>query len=363
MINKKILFLLHFPPPVHGSSIMGKYIKDSRVINEGFSTSFVNLLTSSTIDEVGRSFFKKIYKYLRILFEVIIKILKFKPEIIYIAINAKGIGFYKDLPMVFISKIFSKRVVLHYHNKGVLSASENFINHLLYKYLFKNVKVILLSKRLLKDVNKYVNSKDVFYCPNGIHIKHNKLAPKKNKNKIPQLLFLSNLLKDKGVLILLEALKVLNDSQQIFNCKIVGGEGDISSSYLNEKIIQKNLSNSVKYLGKKYGDDKYEIINSSDIFIFPTLNECFGLVLLEAMSFGLPVIATNEGAIPDIVVNNETGFIVQKNNAEIIAEKIKWLINNPDESKNMGKNAKVKFNNHFTLDIFEKNLAQILNQI
>ena len=79
--------------------------------------------------------------------------------------------------------------------------------------------------------------------------------------------------------------------------------GIFLQSKLNQKINDLNLQEYVTYLGKKYGDYKYEIFQSSDIFVFPTFyhNECFPLVLLEAMMFGLPVISTSEGGIPDIV--------------------------------------------------------------
>ena len=89
-------------------------------------------------------------------------------------------------------------------------------------------------------------------------------------------------------------------------------------------------------------------------------NECFPLVLLEAMMFSLPIISTSEGGIPDIVQNGETGFIVQKQNPEHLAEKILILINNPCKRKLMGVNGNEKFYKNYTLDIFEKRLTKIL---
>jgi glycosyltransferase involved in cell wall biosynthesis len=362
---KKILFIIHLPPPVHGSAMVGQYIKDSKIINISFETSFINLTTSKTVDEIGKNPLIKISRYFKVLLKVSINLIKHNPKIVYIAINAKGIGFYKDFPIVLLTKLFGKKLVLHYHNKGVQLKQHRFFDNIFYRILFKNTKVILLSERLYKDVSKYVNKENVFFCPNGIQVPNavEEVLPK--NNVVPQLLFLSNLIETKGVFVLLEALRILKDNGIVFHCNFVGGAGDISSKQLNQKIKDLNLQEYVTYLGKKYGDDKYEIFQSSDIFVFPTFyhNECFPLVLLEAMMFGLPIISTSEGGIPDIVQDGETGFIVDKQNPKELAEKIKYLIENPDNAILMGKKGQEMFFKHYTLEVFEERLTHILNQI
>ena len=161
-MNKiKILYLLHLPPPVHGSSMVGQYIKDSKTINTCFETKYVNLSTSKTVDEIGKNPLIKISRYFKVLLKVSISLIKHNPKIVYLAINAKGIGFYKDFPIALLSKLFGKRLVLHYHNKGVQLKQYRFFDNIFYRILFKNTKVILLSERLYKDVSKYVNIENV----------------------------------------------------------------------------------------------------------------------------------------------------------------------------------------------------------
>lgn len=111
--------------------------------------------------------------------------------------------------------------------------------------------------------------------------------------------------------------------------------------------------------GKKYNEEKKHSKNA-DIFIFPTLNEAFGFVLLEAMKHALPCIATDEGGISDIVDEGETGFIVSKRNANILADKIEYLLIHPEERMRMGKLGYKKFKNQFTVGKFEERLAEIL---
>lgn len=112
--------------------------------------------------------------------------------------------------------------------------------------------------------------------------------------------------------------------------------------------------------GKKYNEEKKHSKNA-DIFIFPTLNEAFGFVLLEAMEHALPCIATDEGGISDIVDEGENGFIVSKRNANILADKIEYLLIHPEERMRMGKNGYRKFYDKFTLRKFEELMSDILN--
>ena len=359
---KKILFILHLPPPVHGSSLVGRYIHDSLIINETFSTRFINLNTSKSVNEIGKNPLLKITRYLKILVSFIRHIFKFKPDLIYLAINAKGIGFYKDLPIALIAKIFRKKIVLHYHNKGVKTHQNNFFHKFFYKLLFKNTKVILLSNLLYDDVKKYVNEEDVYYCPNGIPVIECE-KPNTNENQILELLFLSNLIESKGVFVLLDALRILKNQKITFHCNFVGGEGDISSQQLKQKISELNLEDIVTYHGKQFGDDKYRLYNRSDVFILPTFNDCFPLVLLEAMQFNLSLISTYEGGIPEIIDDNETGYLVEKQDSVDLANKIQQLIENPSLRKSMGRKGKEKFEKKYTLFHFEQKMTEILAKI
>ena len=357
----KILFILHLPQPIHGSSMVGQYIKNSNSINTSFDSQYINLSTSKTVDEIGKNPLRKISRYIKILLKVFTSLVKHNPKIVYLAITAKGIGFYKDFPIAFLAKLFGKKLVLHFHNKGVILKQNNLFDNFLYRIVFKNTKVILLSKLLYDDVKKYVNEEDAYYCPNGIPVVEYENS-NTNANQTPELLFLSNLIESKGVFVLLDALKILKSKEINFHCNFVGGEGDISSQQLKQKISKLNLQDFVTYHGKQFGDDKYRLFNLSDVFILPTFyeNECFPLVLLEAMQFSLPLISTYEGAIAEIIDNNETGYLVEKQDSVDLANKIQQLLENSTLMKNMGRKGKEKFEREYTLPHFEQNMTKIL---
>lgn len=361
----KILFVLHLPPPVHGAAMVGKYIHNSKLINEKFECRYVNLTTASSLEDIGRVSLSKLKAFVRLVRHIRQEVKTFRPQLVYITPNAKGGAFYKDFIVVEMLKMMGCRVVAHYHNKGVNTRQDRWLDNLLYKRFFKGIKVILLGRSLYKDVEKYVKWEDVYICPNGIPVTST-LLPEKKANPIPRLLFLSNLLESKGVFVLLDALRILKDKGYSFVCDFVGGEtAEIDAHRFEEEVRKRGLDRACLYHGKKYGKEKDEAYQQADIFVFPTYyhNECFPLVLLEAMQHRLPCISTNEGAVMDIVDDGVTGYVVGAWNADHLAAKIEVLLNDNQQRMDMGENGYRKYQEQFTLDVFEKRMSEVLEQL
>lgn len=363
-MKTKILFILHTPPPVHGSSVVGKAIKLSPVINEAFECSYINLSTSRAIDEIGRKPFTKIGRYLIIIIAVLKQLITNNPNLCYLAITAKGPAFYKDSLIALLVKGFGVRIVYHFHNKGVSAHQQKAFDDFLYRSVFKKAHAILLSKYLYPDVKKYFTTDRVHYCPNGIpDIDFKQMKLDKRQNREVELLFLSNLIESKGVFVLLEACEILKQKGLAFHCTFAGGEGDINAKQFQEKVKEFGLADRVVYVGRKYGKDKEEAFVKADIFVFPTFFETFGLVNLEAMQFSLPIVSTFEGGIPEVVEDGITGYLVPQQNAQALAEKLEILIQNPALRQQMGESGRIKYENDFTLDRFENRLTDVLQSI
>ncbi len=362
MKKKKILFILHYPPPVHGAANVGLQIKESKAINEKFDCKYINLGTSRTIEEIGKSRFVKLFRYFSIFGHVFYQIIFNRPDVCYFSMTAKCMPFYKDASLALLVKLFRVKLVYHFHNKGVKEKQDSFFDNKLYQLIFKNSNVILLSQYLYYDIEKYVDKKDVFYCHNGITDKKVDKSAIEKIDKV-QVLFLSNLIISKGIFVLLDACKLLKSKGVGFICVFVGGAGDLDADQFNAEVGKMDLSDCVVYAGKKYGDEKERVFAQSDVFVHPTLNDCFPLVLLEAMQFSLPVVSTFEGGIPDIVDDGISGFLVPEGNSVQLAEKLELLIKNPDLRAQMGAVGRNKFENHYTEAKFEAQMIAILDNI
>ena len=292
------------------------------------------------------------------------KLLIHRYSLCYLAITCHGTGFLKDAPFVLLCKLFRRRVIIHQHNKGM----SNCVDKQPYKWLlplvYKNTKVILLSWYLYPDIEKVIKKEQVVICPNGIPEIFESEPHFEKNNEIPHLLFLSNLIPSKGVYVLLDACKILKDKGYKFICDFVGGESkEITREGFENAAKERGISKYVVYHGPKYGEEKVVFFSNADIFVQPTLNDCFPLTLLEAMQYQLPIVSTSEGAVPDIVTDGENGFVCEREDAVGTAIAIETLLNDKNIRIQMGENGYKIFKEKFTLENFNKNIARILKDL
>ncbi|TFV97415.1 glycosyltransferase family 1 protein [Algoriphagus kandeliae] len=360
----KILFILHFPPPIHGAAMVGQYIKSSTLINQSLQAYYINLSTSNSVDDIGKSGLKKWVRYFKIIFQTVFRVLFHRPDMVYITLTSSGLGFLKDSVIVGTCRLFRVPHVFHFHNKGVKEYSQSPIGKRLYPFVFKKAHVILLSPLLYSDVEDFVPMSRVYFCPNGIpDLGFSESHHKEVEKKLIHILFLSNLIKSKGVLDLLKACEILKNKGLNFKCTLAGGEGDISVEELNKQINQLNLRDRVQFIGKVFGEEKIRILQKADVFIHPTHEDCFPLVLLEAMQAGLPIVSTKEGAIPEIIEEGVNGLLVPAQSPKELAKTILTLCENPELRQGIGNAGRKKFQREYSLETFENSFLNVLSEI
>ncbi|MBQ9888041.1 MAG: glycosyltransferase family 4 protein [Bacteroidales bacterium] len=339
---------------------MSLHIRNSALINRTFDCDSVNLSASRSLDEVGKPGLIKIWRMISALGSLIGKLLVRHYDICYLAVASHGTPFLKDAPFVLLCKLFCRKIVIHQHNKGMAGDVNRWPFRWMLPLVYRNTKVIIVSWRLYQDIEKVVPRENVVICPNGIKVDSEASSYERAGNEIPRLLFLGNLIESKGVLILLDALKMLQGKGIPFECDIVGAESkDIDSARMAEEVERRGLRGSVSWLGRKTGDEKEDIFRRSDIFVFPTYEDCFPLVLLEALAHRLPVVTTDEGGIPDIVQDGVNGLICERRDPESLADCIDTLLANPDLGRKMGEEGHRIFLEKFTEETFIQRICDI----
>ncbi|WP_299121220.1 glycosyltransferase family 4 protein [uncultured Winogradskyella sp.] len=357
----KILVLAQLPPPVHGVSVINKNIIDSSLINSEFDLVIVPLSFVKKIKEIGRPSLAKVWSLIATFIKLFKVLISKKIDLVYFTISPTGYAFYRDIFFVLLLKLFKKKIVYHLHGKGIKENSEKSkVNKFFYEWVFKNTKVIILSDLLNYDIEGIYKSES-YILNNGIE------NVKFEKQVIPEIItfvFLSNLMESKGIKIFLEAIKITFEKKYNFKVKIIGNiSQDLSLDDLNVFVKENNLIDTVEILGPQYGKDKYNQLAQSDVFVFPTLNDCFPLSIIEAMQMWLPVISTSVGAIPEIIEREVNGQIVPLNSGKDVSDEMINYIENTDLIKEHGFNNYTKFNQKYTQEKFEENFIKVINQI
>lgn len=372
MMKQKILFIMHMPPPVHGASMVGQFIHDSELVNSSFDCHYVNLAVATRLEDVGKGGWHKAKGVLKKLMEVRKAVKSVKPDLVYITPNSAGIPFYKDFITIMMLKMMGQKVVMHFHNKGVETRQGKWLDNWLYKRYFKDVKLILLADALYEDVKKYVKREDVFVCSNAIPAISNANQVTENSVHVPHILWLTNIMKTKGIMEYLSALKILKDKGVKFQADFVGGlTKEMSGDEFDSALSMMGLNGCCTYYGPKYGDDKYSFFSQADVFVLPSYTEAFPVSILEAMQFALPVVASNVGGVSAEVEEGVSGFLLGGKQPIMlntfrpdvceIADKLQVLLTDTDLRHKMGSAGREKYEREFTLEVFEKRIVEILN--
>lgn len=209
---------------------------------------------------------------------------------------------------------------------------------------------IIIQKKIVP-----ANKIEVVY--NGINLKdfeikrnevcqriHKELDIKENQ---PLLVSVGRLTKQKGYVYLFNAIKKVKIKYPNL-VLIILGEGK-DRGKLEREIKERKLKENIFLLGNKNNVPEY--LATADVFVLASLWEGFGLVVAEAMASGLPVIATKVGGIPEIIIDNKNGFLVEAQNSNALTEKIDYVLSLPmDERKKIGRRARQTIEQKFSLE-------------
>lgn len=357
-MKEKILIIGQLPPPYHGSNVMAKAML-SALNKEGYQIKFIDKSFAKSIETTGKPSLRKILRVPVLAIKILIACLLKRPVMCIYFIAVGKSAFLVDALLLSLLRLFKMPYILRFGGKGYRELqNEGFIWHYLLSFTLSNaLGGIVLGETLKWDVNPFIPDERLICVPNGIET--HPIVTKKTHDKNITILFLSNLVPSKGPLEVLKAAKIVIQTQP--NVRFVLAGVDSSRMFTNQLrsfIADNGLDEYVKLPGGVYGKEKEKLFEASDIFIFPTYykRETFGIVNVEAMSWCLPVISSNEGAISEIVQDSVTGFIVNPKDSEKIADKILILVNNPDLCVKMGMKGREVFESKYTLEAYAKNL-------
>jgi phosphatidyl-myo-inositol dimannoside synthase len=139
--------------------------------------------------------------------------------------------------------------------------------------------------------------------------------------------------------------------------------GDGKQKHLLMSLAERYLPGKVIFAGKIQRNQMYRFYSAGDLFVFPGIRESLGMVFLEAQSCGLPVVAFNNGGIPEVVRNGETGFLTPSFSEPYFLSAIEKLLSNRYLAKNMGKSASEYVRVKHDLDINYRRVDHMLKQI
>ena len=244
--------------------------------------------------------------------------------------------------IIISTRAFHNTLVGKYSKKGIIKIAQehnyhnnnyNYINKLLKS--LKNIDYLMPVSRNLTNfyIEKLKNKKiKVMYIPHALDI----FPPKTSNLETQNIISIGRLSKEKGFSDLIKVYKKLYEKNK--NCKLkIIGDG-IEKDYLNSIILKENLSSNIELCGFKNKKEISDIMLNSSLYLMTSYTESFGLVLIEAQSYGIPIIAFDsaQGA-QEIIKNGINGFLIKDRNINEMAHISNTLLNNLKLRKKLGE--------------------------
>lgn len=244
------------------------------------------------------------------------------------------------IPQGIVQSFFKKPYIVTGHGGDVTSLNYGILKMLKIRALKKAKKVTVVSNALKKQVNTLTSGVDVIVRSMGYNADEFSSSYKvenffgQGDKKV--ILFVGRLAEVKGVTYLIKAMERIEAEL------VIVGQGDLENDLREQAKKQKD---KIKFLGAKTHQELKRIYASADLFVSPSITasdggrEGFGLVFLEAMASGLPVVGSDSGGIPEIVKDGYNGHLVKEKNIDDLVEKINSILGDKEKYKMLKEGA------------------------
>jgi glycosyltransferase involved in cell wall biosynthesis len=353
------------PPPYFGHSMMYEMLMRSSFVQD-FDVCFLNMHFWSYEADKKITLWK-IFKLVRYYCQFLYALLFFRPRYILYNISFYKMPFLKDLLFCGTGIMMGARVVIHDHGQYVRElhdALPSWQQKLLRWMLTHSAGSIVMGERVRSAYEGLMDQKKIFVVPGVVEDTQGlDVPPDRPAGACFNVVYFSHMSRSKGIFVAFEAAdEILKMRRDV--CFTFGGPIENDEVRVGLEALQKQYPERVRYLGYVEGvDQRTAIFRGADIFMFTTLRDVFGLVLLHAMAEGRPVVASREGTIPEIVTDGVTGLLFDKGNAKMCAGQILRLLNDEALRQRMGAAGRKRFEDVFAIDKYGPRMAEVFSQI
>ncbi len=354
---KRVIIIGPFPNPISGVSLANKVVKEI-LQDSNFRVKSVNTSYPYFEESIGSFSFKKLFFYL----SVNLKSLNvLSNDIVYITPGQTFFGVLKYSLFIMIASLFRKELIIHVHGNHLRNEYESLHGvrkRIFYFLVSKFTKGIVLSNLLRPNLTPFLSEEKIYAIPNFAesYLLDDNVSKDYGQLKV---IYLSNLMKEKGIFQLLKSLKELELKKVSYKAKIAGNMSDDLAEELMNAIDDLE---HVEYVGVVHGNEKKMLLDWGNVFVLPTFYKMEGqpISILEAMATENLIITTRHAGIPDVIVEGSNGYFVEKEDHQSITEILTYLAANKESVQKVAAHNKEYFLSNFTVKKFKEKLIQIL---
>lgn len=285
--------------------------------------------------------------------------------------GAGGLPMYRDIAILLATRWMFQKTVFHFHAGGVSEAYSSLPRWIrpFYRRAYLRPDAGIRTSPLAPPDPRRLQARQEFVVLNGV-VDASALvsegASQRRREDTPVILFVGLLRESKGVFVLLEACRELKRRAIPFRLQFVGEfQSEATRLRAVQCLREAGLQDVFQHSGVLAGDEKHRAYARATVLAFPTFfeSETFGLVLIEAMQFSLPIVATRWRGIPAVVKDGVTGFLVPVGDSGSLADRLAELLTDPELAESLGRRGREAYEQHYTLQRFHRGLQEVFDSV
>ncbi|MBV9837363.1 MAG: glycosyltransferase [Solirubrobacterales bacterium] len=356
------------PPPLGGQAVAIESFVTGRY--RSLEVFHVRMAFSTQTAEIGKPRLKKMRHLVSLVTRVLWCRVRSGASILYYPpAGPELVPVVRDMVVLLCTRWAFGSTVLHFHASGVSEIEPRLARPLriLFRSAYGGAELAIQTSALNPPDGQRLGARRVAVIANGVP--DHPLARRHREDRSadsPVVLYAGVVRESKGLLVLVEACRRLLSRGLDFRLQLMGSfESRRFESTLRRALADAGLAERTTLLGSLSGDAKAECFSASDIFCYPTHFEAesFGIVVIEAMQFSLPVVATHWRGIPSVVADGESGTLVPTRDPSPLAAALAMLVEDPDLRRRMGRRGRELYLERFTEDRFRHDMESVLSEL
>ncbi|WP_281224929.1 glycosyltransferase family 4 protein [Flavobacterium aquiphilum] len=360
----RLLIIGPFPEPINGCSLANEVLLKQAKLHKNISVNYIDTNSREISSKhVGMFSFTKVFSFIKT-YKSIFYINK--ADVVYITPGQTFYGVVKYMPFFLNCLLFGKPYLIHIHGNHLgneYKSLQGFRRYLFSIFLKKASAGIVLSDYLKSNFEGLLNPEKIFIVENFAQDDLVQEVQIEKPKDMLRLLYLSNLMEEKGIIDFLDCLILLKENKILFTADIAGNVEDKCDFVIRNKF--KELQGHIKYHGVVTGIQKKDLLEKANIFILPTYYRMEGqpISIIEAMATGNIILTTNFSGIPDIV-SRANGYFIQPKNPKNIYDRLLEI--NQDLAKNIDSFSYTNMEyvkSNFTENQFSNKIIKLVQQL
>ncbi len=358
MTRKRLIVIGPLPPPVHGVTVSTSLVLANTALSQHFEVEHLDTSDHRSGQNIGGWDAANTLGALRAIVRLSTR-LRGRKGVVYLPLSQSTPGFLRDSLFVLLAHTMRWRVTIHLRGSDFRTYYETL--HLLGKWWIRFILRRVSSVAVMGDTLRWVfhglvADERIVVVPNGTPE-----PPRVGVLRDPKhVLFLSNLRRRKGVVEAVEAALLVLGQVPSARFTFAGSwESEELEDNLRARVRQ--FADAIEFSGAVDEEGKNRLLASAGILLFPPVEpEGHPRVVLEAMAAGLPVVATDRGAIRETVGNEDAGFVIAEPDPVALAECVLLLLADPSLRERMSQGARGRYLSHFTQELADRRLSDWL---